>query len=80
MGTIEEQLKCKIIGKVELPQGIPTEKEKAVIVTGSQAFGDYIKKYAKSWGYNEVTQHTPVIRTAKKKDIKNKYNSNAQVL
>jgi len=71
MQTLQEQLKCKVVGHIELSVN-PTRTEKAVIVTKNPAFGKFIKKKASSWGYNEVTDNTPVINTATKRDVAGK--------
>ena len=67
MKTLKEQMKCKVIGHVALKK-----EGKAVIVTKNPAFADYIKKYANTWGYNEVNEDTRVIQTATKRDVAGK--------
>ena len=67
MGTMKEQLKCKVIGKVELK---PKVIHKAVIVTSNPAFAEFIKKHAGTWGYNEVRGDTPILTKVSKHDEK----------
>ncbi len=71
MDSMKEQLSCKILGHLDLPE-LTIPDNKAVIVTTNSAFGDFIKKHAISWGYNEVNQDTPVLAKATKHDIKDK--------
>ena len=63
---------CKIVGKIDITSLPKADSNKAVIVTNNQAFADYIKSEAPKWGYNEVTQNTPVVRVAKKHDVRGK--------
>lgn len=71
MKTLKEQLSCKVVGHIELAIN-HRETEKAVIVTKNEAFGLFVKKHAASWGYNEVTENTPVINKATKRDVTGK--------
>ena len=70
MDSLKEQLQCKILGKIELPKTKP--ENKAVIVTSNKAFSTFIKKYAPSWGFNEVDENTPTVAKATKALVKGK--------